>query len=54
LLGFFTGTGIHVETWALLGSAFGTAVAAPVVFAVLRRLDALFVRVDGPAARGIR
>jgi rod shape-determining protein MreD len=53
VLGFFTGTGIHVETWALIGSATGTAIAAPLVFSVLRRLDAHFVRVEGPAPRGM-
>jgi hypothetical protein len=54
VLGFFTGTGIHPQTAPMLWSAFGTALCAPFVFAILRRLDALFVHVDGPAPRGIR
>jgi rod shape-determining protein MreD len=54
VLGFFTGTGVHLQTSTMLWSAFGTALCAPFVFAILRRLDALFVHVDGPAPRGIR
>ena len=54
MLGLFTGTGIHVQAGPLLWSAGSTALLAPFVIAFLRRLDALFVRVEGPAPRGIR
>jgi rod shape-determining protein MreD len=53
VFGFFTGAGFHWEVRALLWSAFGTAVAAPVVFAVLRRLDAGFLPREGPSPRGL-
>jgi len=42
VFGFFTGAGMHFELGPMLWSAFGTALAAPLVFAVLRRLDAGF------------
>ena len=49
------GLGFHLEIAALLWSAFGTALAAPFVFAVLRRLDAGFMKADsGPAPARIR
>jgi rod shape-determining protein MreD len=54
VFGFFTGAGVHVQTQALLWSAFGTALLAPLVFAILRRLDAGFLHVEGPTPRGIR
>src|SRR5882672_6401791 len=46
IFGFFTGSGLHFEAAPLLWSAFGTAIAAPFVFAVLRRLDASFQHAD--------
>src|SRR5882724_11918877 len=46
IFGFFTGSGLHFEAAPLLWSAFGTAIAAPFVFAVLRRLDAGFQHAD--------
>jgi rod shape-determining protein MreD len=52
VFGFFTGAGFHLEVGPLLWSAVGTGVAAPVVFFILRRLDAGFLN-EGPAA-GIR
>jgi rod shape-determining protein MreD len=52
-LGFFTGNGVHLQAAPLLWSALGSAVCAPIVFAILRRIDQGFVRVDGPAPRGI-
>jgi rod shape-determining protein MreD len=54
LFGFFAGAGFHLEFAPLLWSAFGTALAAPLVFAVLRRLDAGFVHAEGPAPRRLR
>ncbi len=42
VFGFFTGAGFHLEMSTLLWSAFGTAVAAPFVFAILGRVDAAF------------
>jgi rod shape-determining protein MreD len=54
LLGFFTGNGVHVQVAPLLWSAGSTAIAAPFVFAILRRLDSIFVRVEGPSPRGVR
>jgi rod shape-determining protein MreD len=54
VFGFFTGAGFHWEIRALLWSAFGTALAAPVVFSILRRLDAGFLPREGPTPRGIR
>ena len=42
VFGFFTGAGMHFELGPMLWSAFGTALAAPLVFAVLRRVDAGF------------
>lgn len=40
---FFTGAGFHLEPAQSIWSAFGTAIAAPFVFFVLRRLDAGFL-----------
>ena len=49
VFGFFTGAGFHLEVPPLLWSAFGTALAAPIVFSILRRLDAGFLPVaDAP------
>lgn len=42
VFGFFTGAGFHLEMATLLWSAFGTALAAPFVFAILGRVDAAF------------
>jgi rod shape-determining protein MreD len=49
----FTGAGLHFEAGPLLWSAFGTALAAPWVFAVLRRVDAGFLHAD-EAPGGLR
>ncbi len=46
VFGFFTGAGFHFEIAPLLWSAVGTAIAAPIVFAILRRLDAGFLQRD--------
>jgi rod shape-determining protein MreD len=46
IFGFFTGAGFHFEIAPLLWSAVGTAIAAPIVFAILRRLDAGFLQRD--------
>ena len=46
VFGFFTGSGIHFGVGAMLWSALGTALLAPVVFAILRHLDANFRNVD--------
>jgi rod shape-determining protein MreD len=46
VFGFFTGAGFHLEFAPLLWSAAGTASAAPVVFFILRRLDAGFLHAD--------
>lgn len=46
VFGFFTGAGFHLEFQPLLWSAFGTALAAPLVFLLLRRLDANFLRAE--------
>lgn len=46
VFGFFTGAGFHLELAPLLWSALGTACAAPVVFYLLRRLDAGFIHAD--------
>jgi rod shape-determining protein MreD len=46
VFGFFTGAGLHFEGRPMLWSAFGTALAAPLVFAALRRVDAGFVHAD--------
>ena len=42
----FTGAGFHLEIGSLLWSAAGTAIAAPIVFSILRRLDAGFLHAD--------
>jgi len=42
LFGFVLGVGFHLELAPLLWSAFGTALAAPFVFAILGRVDASF------------
>jgi rod shape-determining protein MreD len=42
VFGFFTGAGLHFELAPMMWSAFGTAIAAPFVFAALRRVDASF------------
>jgi rod shape-determining protein MreD len=54
VFGFFTGSGVHVETQAMLLSALGTGLLAPLVFAILRRLDSGFLHAEGPTPRGIR
>ena len=46
VFGFFTGAGVHLALAPLLWSALGTGLAAPLVFSVLRRLDAGFLHVD--------
>ena len=46
VFGFFTGTGIHLSTAPMLWSALGTALAAPLVFSILRRLDTNFLHTD--------
>jgi rod shape-determining protein MreD len=46
VFGFFTGAGMHFELAPLIWSAIGTAVAAPVVFYVLRRLDSNFMHAE--------
>lgn len=51
VFGFFTGAGFHFGLAPLLWSALGTAVAAPVVFSILRRLDAGFVPLDSGGLR---
>ncbi len=53
VFGFFTGAGFHFEVGTLLWSAVGTGLAAPVVFSILRRLDAGFLS-EGPAAGRLR
>ena len=52
VFGFFTGAGFHLELAPLLWSAFGTALAAPLVFAALRRMDLVFS--SAAEARGLR
>ena len=42
VFGAFTGAGFHFELKPMMWSAFGTALAAPFVFAALRRVDAAF------------
>ena len=54
LFGFVVAVGFHVELPSLLWSAFGTALAAPFVFAILRRLDAGFMKAEGPDSARIR
>jgi rod shape-determining protein MreD len=51
IFGFFTGAGFHLEMATLLWSAFGTALAAPLVFAVLGRVDAQFRHGDEAPGR---
>lgn len=46
VFGGFTGAGMHFEFGPLLWSATGTAIAAPIVFSILRRLDAGFLQRD--------
>jgi len=46
VFGFFTGSGIRLDLAPLLWSALGTALAAPLVFSLLRRLDANFLHSD--------
>jgi len=46
VFGAFTGAGMHIEARPMLWSALGTALAAPVVFAALRRVDSRFERAD--------
>jgi len=43
VFGFFTGTGFHLGLAPMLWSALGTGLAAPIVFGILRRLDAGFL-----------
>jgi rod shape-determining protein MreD len=54
LFGFVVGVGFHVEPQPLLWSAFGTALAAPFVFAILRRLDSGFVKAESAATARMR
>jgi rod shape-determining protein MreD len=51
VFGFFTGAGAHFTVGPMVWSALGTAIAAPVVFFLLRRLDAGFLHVDSGALR---
>ena len=53
VFGSFTGAGFHLELSPMLWSAFGTALAAPLVFAILRRVDAGFLHAD-EGAGGLR
>jgi rod shape-determining protein MreD len=46
VFGFFTGAGVHFEPAPLLWSAFGTALGAPLVFFVLRRIDSNFLHAE--------
>lgn len=46
VFGFFTGAGFHFELAATLWSAMGTALAAPAVFYLLRRLDARLMHLE--------
>jgi rod shape-determining protein MreD len=46
VFGFFTGAGIHPQPAPMLWSAFGTALAAPLVFFALRRLDSNFLHAE--------
>ena len=52
VFGAFTGAGLHFEAGPMVWSAFGTALAAPLVFRALRRVDASFEHPD--EARGLR
>ena len=52
VFGFFTGSGFHFELSQLVWSAFGTAMAAPLVFSVLRRMDLGFL--SATEMRGLR
>ena len=47
LFGFVLGVGFHLELAPLLWSAFGTALAAPFVFAILGKLDSGFPKAEG-------
>lgn len=51
VFGFFTGAGFHLEPSQLLWSALGTACAAPLVFFLLRRLDAGFLHPESAPGR---
>ncbi len=51
LFGFVAGAGFHLELAPLLWSAFGTALAAPLVFSVLRRLDSGFIKAEAVPGR---
>ena len=51
VFGSFTGAGFHLDMATLLWSAFGTAVAAPFVFAVLGRVNAAFLHADEAPGR---
>jgi ABC-type Mn2+/Zn2+ transport system permease subunit len=53
VFGAFTGAGFHFELKPMMWSAFGTALAAPFVFAALRRVDAAFQHGE-EAAGGFR
>jgi rod shape-determining protein MreD len=53
VFGLFTGAGLHFEISTLLWSAFGTALAAPAVFSILRRVDSGFQHGEEPV-RGLR
>lgn len=46
VFGFFTGAGVRFAPAPMLWSAFGTALAAPLVFLLLRRLDANFLHAE--------
>ncbi len=52
VFGFFTGAGFHLEMAPLFWSALGTASAAPLVFYLLRRMDARLLHAE--AAGGFR
>src|SRR4051812_28171631 len=51
VFGSFTGSGVHFGIAPLLWSATGTAIGAPMVFSILRRLDAAFLQRDAGGLR---
>ena len=53
VFGFFTGSGVRFAFSPLFWSAVGTGLAAPLVFGILRRLDANFLHSDVNAG-GVR
>ena len=50
VFGFFTGAGVRFDAGTLVWSAFGTALAAPFVFFVLRRIDSNFLHTEESGA----